>query len=256
MMLPVRQRTMWIAFGVVAVLGLADFGVWRYVEHYLRHHSETPIHDSAKADASKKVDDVLNEFDYDHLYKAGDYVHTAGQHSDVAVLSVTGQTHWQSGVTMVLKVTGHGVENGADGSVIGDRYIPICFRLQLGPETDSRDDDIDCPKGAPLPVTQDPSLNGVDDRLRSALRSVGPREPAVRAAVAAMKLDPAIHQNFAAQTNIVGVALQATQYDCIIARVTAKDVQIWRPSHTQLAPGELGCSAGIALGSEFNTYPH
>jgi hypothetical protein len=50
--------------------------------------------------------------------------------------------------------------------------------------------------------------------------------------------------------------LKASQYDCIIARITTKDAQTWRPSHTQLAPGELGCSAGIALGSEFNTYPH
>jgi hypothetical protein len=250
-----RGRARWVALVAVAVLGIAAVGTWRYVEH-LSHRPETQLHNTAVADAAKKVDDVLDRFHYDHLYKADEYAHTAGQHPDVQVLSVTGQTHWQTGVTLVLKVTGHGVVLGADHSVIRQRNIPICFRLQLGPHDDSRDDDIDCPAGTPMPIAQDPSLHGVDDRLQHALDSVGPNEPAVRAAVAGLNLDPAIRQDVVAQDGVVGVALRATQYDCIVARVTSQGAQLWRPSHTQLAPGELGCSAGIALSREFGTNPH
>jgi hypothetical protein len=250
-----RARTRWIGFGAVMVLGIAAVGTWRYVAH-LNHRPETQIHNTAVADAAKKVDDVLDRFAYDHLYKADDYAHTAGQNPDVQVLSVAGQTHWQTGVTLVLKVTGHGVVIGADGSVIRERNSPICFRLQLGPDDDSRDDDIGCPAGKPLSIPQDPSLDGVDDRLQGALDSVRPSESAVRAAVAGLNLDPAIRQDVVAQDGIVGVALRATQYDCIVARVASGGARLWRPSHTQLAPGELDCSAGIALSSQFGKYPH
>jgi hypothetical protein len=52
------------------------------------------------------------------------------------------------------------------------------------------------------------------------------------------------------------VALRASQYDCVVARVAAPgDVTLWRPSHTQLAPGELSCSAGLAFSSGFKTFP-
>jgi hypothetical protein len=241
--------------GAVAVLGIAAVGTRRYVDH-LNRRPEAQLHRTAVADATKKVDDVLDRFHYDHLYKADEYAHSAGQHPDVQVLSVTGQAHWQTGVTLVLKVTGHGVAIGADHSVIRERNIPICFRLQLGPRDDSRDDDIDCPAGTPVPIARDPSLQGIDDRLQRALDSVAPNEPAVRAAVAGLNLDPAIQQDVVARDGTVGVALRATQYDCVVARVTSKGAQLWRPSHTQLAPGELGCSATIALSSEFGTYPH
>ncbi|GAB1641951.1 hypothetical protein KRMM14A1259_23740 [Krasilnikovia sp. MM14-A1259] len=245
-----------IGLGAVVAVGLAAVGAWRYEEHVQRQ-PDWQIHHTAVPDAAKKVDDVLAQFERDHLFKAGDYLHSAGQHPDVQVLSVTGQTHWQTGVTLVLKVTGHGAVRGFDDVVLRQNDVPICFRLQMGPENDSRDDDIDCPAGAPLPVPPDPSLQGVDERLQRALKPVGPNEAAVRAAVARLNLDPAIHQDFAVQDGIVGVALRASQYDCVVARVAARgDVTLWRPSHTQLAPGELDCSAGLALSSEFNTSPH
>lgn len=253
-----RGRTKWIRFGAaVMVLGLAAAaGAWRYQEHVHRQ-PDWQIHHTAVPDAAKKVDDVLAQFDRDHLYQAGDYLHSAGQHPDVQVLSVTGQTHWRTGVTLVLKVKGHGVARGFDHVVLQQGDVPICFRLQMGPKKDGRDDDIDCPAGMPLPVLKDPSLRGVDERLQSALNPVGPNEAAVRAAVAGLKLDPAIHQDFTVQDGTVGVALRASQYDCVVARVAAPgDVTLWRPSHTQLAPGELGCSAGLALSGEFNTSPH
>jgi hypothetical protein len=248
---------MWIGLGATAVvLGLAAAGTWRYEEHVHRQ-PEWQIHHTAVPDAAKKVDAVLAQFERDYIYQAGDYVHSAGQHPGVEVLSVAGRTHWQTGVTLVLKVTGHGVERGFDQVVLHERDVPICFRLQMGPKKDSRDDDIDCPAGAPLSVPKDPSLQGVDERLRSALKPVGPNEAAVRAAVAGLRLDPAIHQDFASSDGTVGVALRASQYDCVVARVAARgDVTLWRPSHTQLAPGELGCSAGLALSGEFNTSPH
>jgi hypothetical protein len=239
----------------VAVLGIAVVGTWRYIDH-VNHRPERQIHDTAVADAAKKVDDVLDRFHYDYLYRADEYAHTAGQYPDVRILSVTGRTHWRTGVTLVLEVTGHGVVVGADRSVIRERNVPVCFRLHLGPHDDSRDDGIDCPAGTPVPIAQDPSLHDVDDRLQRALDSAGPNEPAVRAAVAGLNLDSAIHQDVVSHDGIVGVALRATQYDCIVARVTSEGAQLWRPSHTQLAPGELTCSAGIALSREFRTFPH
>jgi hypothetical protein len=248
---------MWIGLGAtVGVLGLAAAGTWRYEEHVHRQ-PDWQIHHTAVLDAANKVDDVLAQFERDHLYQAGDYLHSAGQHPDVQVLSVTGQTHWQTGVTLMLKVTGHGVARGFDHVVLQKSDVPICFRLQMGPKEDNRDDDIDCPAGGPLPVSSDPSLQGVDDRLQSALNPVGPNEAPVRAAVARLKLDPAIYQDFAVQDGIVGVALRASQYDCVVARVAAPGrVTLWRPSRTQLAPGELDCSAGLAFSAAFDTSPH
>jgi hypothetical protein len=258
MMLPVLGRAKWIAIGVVAVLGFAavdTFGTWWYVEH--RHPSPgVQIYDTAEADAAKKVTEVVNQFTHDHTYKADDYAHSAAQHADVQVLTVTGQTRYATGVTMVLKVKGEGEARRADGAESRAGDVAFCFRLQLGPKKNSRDDDIDCPPGTPWSIALDPSLYDVDDHLRAALQSAGPHESAVRTAVAGLHLDPAIHQDYAATSGTVGVALQASQFDCVIARVTSKDVQLWRPSHIQMAPGELNCNASIALGTEFNTYPH
>ncbi len=250
-----RGRKKWIGLGATVVaLGLAA-GAWRYEKH-VRRQPDWQIHHTAVSDATEKVDDVLAGFERDHLYKVGDYAHSAGQHPDVQVLSATGQTHWQTGVTLTLKVTGHGVARGFDQVVLERADVPICFRLQLGPEKDSHDDDIDCPTGAPMSVPRDPSLQGVDERLHNALNPVGPNEAAVRTAVAELELDPAIQQDFAVQDGVVGVALRASRYDCVVARVAAPGkVTLWRPSHTQLAPGERDCTAGLALGDSFNTFP-
>ncbi|MBM7489168.1 hypothetical protein JOD64_000390 [Micromonospora luteifusca] len=248
----VTTRRRWVFGGVaLLVVALLGAGLWRHFDS-----PESKTHDSAVDDAAKKVDQVLFEFEYDHLFQAEKYVHSASQHPDIAVLAVSGETHWQTGVTMVLRVMGHGVEIGADGSVIDERDEPICFRLQLGPHDDRRDDDIECPADDPLQVVQDPSLSGVDERVKSALQAVGPDESAVRAAIADLGLDPAIVQEVTAQGGRVGVALRAAQYDCILARVTTKGAELWRPSHTQLAPGELRCAAPTALGSNFGKSPH
>jgi hypothetical protein len=240
----VRARTIWIVVVAVVALGAAAAGIRQYAQH-LVPHPVSEAHRAAVADSAKKVGNVLGQFDYDHIYQAADYAHTAGQVHGVQVLSVTGRTHWQTGVTLVLKVTG---DDPGDG--------PVCFRLQLGPERDRRDDDVPCPSGAPIPIAADPSLQGVDARLQTVLKPAGPHEPAVRAAVARLKLDPAVRQDYATGTNVVGVALRASRYDCVIARVTSKEVRLWRPSHTQLAPGELDCSAGLALTTGFGKYPH
>lgn len=264
----VDRRKQQIASGVVVLLVVALVGgaSWAFLNKLggrladkignsvdLR---ESSVHKSAVADAAEKVDRVLFRFEYDHLYQADKYVHSAGQHPDVKVLAVSGETHWQTGVSLVLQVVGHGVEIGADGSVIKERDEQICFRIQLGPEDDTRDDDIACPTEAAVPVTKDPSLDGVDDRLKHALQSAGSNEAAVRAAIVGLQLDPAIRQDVAARDGTVGVALRASQYDCILARVTSKGAELWRPSHTQLAPGEMSCTAEVALSSAFGKYPH
>ncbi|MET8089812.1 hypothetical protein [Micromonospora sp. NPDC005220] len=246
-----KRRRRWVLGGaVLLVVALVGGGLWHYLDR-----PDDPIHETAAADAAKKVDQILFRFEHDHLYQADKYVHSASQDPDVAVLSVTGETHWGTGVTVVLRVMGHGLEIGADGSVIDERDEPICFRLQLGPDDDSRDDDIECPVDDPLQVTQDPSLDGVDDRLKSALQAAGPDESAVRAAIDDLKLDPAIVPEVTAKDGRVGVALRAAQYDCILARVTAKGAELWRPAHTQLAPGELPCATWVALSSNFGKGP-
>ncbi|MEH0934464.1 hypothetical protein [Micromonospora psammae] len=261
-----RTQRMTSVAAVLLVIALVGGALWHFLnqlEGRLQDkigdtvdRRENPLHESAVADAAKKVDRVLFRFEYDHLYQADKYAHSAGQHPDVKVLAVTGETHWQTGVTLVLQVTGHGVEIGADRSVINESDEQICFRIQLGPENDTRDDDIVCPTGDPVPVTKDPTLAGVDGRLTSALQSAGSNAAAVRAAVVGLQLDPAIRQDVAAREGTVGVALRASQYDCILARITAKGAELWRPSHTQLAPGEMSCTAGTALSSAFGKYPH
>ncbi|MFG1841852.1 hypothetical protein ACGFH8_25895 [Micromonospora sp. NPDC049175] len=232
-----------VALLVVALVGA---GLW----HYLLRPDD-PTHDSAVADAAKKVDWVQSRFVADHLYQADKYVHAAGQHPDVAVLTVTGDTHWGTGVTLVLRVAGHGVEIGADGSVIDESDEAICFRLRLGPRDDRRDDDIECPPDDPIQVAEDPSLSGVDERLKSALATVGPDEAAVRAAIDGLKLDPAIRTEVTAEDGRVGVALRAAQYDCLLARVTGNGAELWRPARIQLAPGELSCDTRTSLSGYF-----
>ncbi|MEU4479202.1 hypothetical protein AB0F68_14205 [Micromonospora sp. NPDC023966] len=246
-----RTRTL---LAVAAPVALAPFlltgGVW-----WALRPVEPAWHDSAVADATETVDRIEARFGYDHLYRAADYAHTAAQEPGVAVLTVTGETHWQTGVTLVLRVAGHGQGVNSNGVVVeGD--VEVCFRLRLGPERDSRDDDIDCPAGTPLPIRPDPSLSGVDERLKHALAAAGPDEAPVRAAVDGLGLDPAVHREVATAGGTVGVALRAAQYDCLLARVGAKGAETWRPSHTQLAPGELPCTAGTALGSQFGRHPH
>ncbi|MEV5821918.1 hypothetical protein AB0L22_22415 [Micromonospora haikouensis] len=188
-----RAVSRWLVYGSVAlgaVVALLAAGAYWF---FLR--PSDPLHDSAVADAATKVDAVEQRFDYDHIYKADDFVHSAGQHPDVTVLSVRGEAHWQTGVTLVLR--------------------------------------------------------GVDDRLAKALDKAEPTEASVRAALAGLGIDPAVRQEVLGQGGQVGVALRAAQYDCVMARVTAGGARLWRPSHTQLAPGELSCSAEVALSGVF-----
>jgi hypothetical protein len=83
---PMRGRTKRFGLGaIVVVLGLAAVGAWRYEEHVHRQ-PDWQIHHTAVPDAAKKVNDLLAQFERDHLYKAGDYLHSVGQHPDVQVL--------------------------------------------------------------------------------------------------------------------------------------------------------------------------
>ncbi|WP_192579957.1 hypothetical protein [Micromonospora sp. AMSO31t] len=246
-----RTRTL-LAVAVPVALAplLLAGGLW-----WAQRPVEPAWHDNAVAEATETADRIQARFVRDHLYKAADYAHTAGQEAGVAVLQVHGETHWQTGVTLVLRITGHGQGVNGHGVVIkGDAQV--CFRFRLGPERDARDDGIDCPSGDPLPIRPDPSLSGVDDRLKRALAAAGPDETAARAAVDGLGLDPAVRREIAAARGTVGVALRAAQYDCLLARVGPTGAQTWRPSHTQLAPGELPCTAGTALSSQFGRSPH
>ncbi|MFF5052318.1 hypothetical protein ACFY1S_03915 [Micromonospora sp. NPDC000663] len=244
-----RTRTL---LAIAAPVALAPFLLAGVVWWALRP-PEPVWHDSAVADAISTVDRIEARFEYDHLYKAADYARTAAREPDVAVLAVTGETHWQTGVTLVLRVTGHG--EGVSSGVVVKGDEKVCFRFRLGPERDSRDDGIDCPAGTPLPIRPEPSLDAVDAGLKQTLGETGPDEARVRAAVNALDLDPAVRRDVATEGGTVGVALRASQYDCLLARVDATGAQTWRPSHTQLAPGELPCSAGTALSGQFGHPP-
>ncbi|CCH16466.1 hypothetical protein [Micromonospora lupini] len=245
-----RPRTL---LAVVAPVALAPFLVAGVLWWALRP-PEAIWHDDAVADATETADRIEARFERDHLYRAADYARTAAQEPDVAVLSVTGETHWQTGVTLVLRVTGHGQGFRGNGHADkGDEVV--CFRFKLGPKRDSRDDGVDCPAGDPLPIQKDPTLDGLDGRLKETLGAAGPDEARIRKAVDAVGLDPAVRREFSTEGDTVGVALRASQYDCLLARVDASGAQTWRPSHIQLAPGELPCTAGTALSSQFGHGP-
>ncbi|MFI5931535.1 hypothetical protein [Actinoplanes sp. NPDC051494] len=241
-----------LAAAVLAAAGA--FIVHRYVDLSGLHAS--PVHVTAVADAAAKIEQVENRFDYDGTYKAADYQRTAGHFDGVDVLSVTGETHWQTGVTLILRVPGNGHEEGYDGVTIKRATELICFRLNQGPDDDTRDDDIPCPGTPALPVPQNASLTGADDRIKAALTGIKPAEQPARTALGRLHLDPAVQITYATAPGLLGVALNASQYDCVLVQVTPDRTSTWRPSHTQLSPGELPCTADVAASDLFGKYPH
>ncbi|GAA2507810.1 hypothetical protein [Winogradskya humida] len=245
-----------IAVAALSVTLLASLLLGLVIRPYLARKPGDPgpqlTHVSAVAAAAYTIDSA---FQRDAMHKADEYAHTAAQFEGVEVMSLTGETHWQSGIELTVRIPADGIEKGWDGYTIKTSHELICFHFHLGPDDDTRTDDVPCPPSAPLQIAKDPDLTGVDDRLKAALTGRAD-EPKVRAAVAALNLDPAIRQDFASGDGKVGVALRAAQYECIIARVAGGKVSTWRPSRIQLSPGELDYTASIALGSTFGTTPH
>ncbi|GAA2546306.1 hypothetical protein GCM10010435_14430 [Winogradskya consettensis] len=248
-----------IAVAALSVTLLAGLLLGLVIRPYFARKLGDPgpelTHVSAVAAAAHTADNIDSAFQRDAMYKADEYAHTAAQFEGVEIMSLTGETHWQSGVELTVRIPGDGIEKGWDGYTIKTSHELICFHFHLGPDDDTRSDDVPCPPSAPLQIAKDPDLTGVDDRLKTALTN-RLDESQVRAAVTALNLDPAIRQDFASADGTVGVALRAAQYECIIARVTGGKAETWRPSRIQLSPGELDCTAGIALSPTFGTTPH
>lgn len=210
--------------------------------------------------AQDKADAVGQAMDSAHVFQATDYAHAAGQVQGVEVMRVDGVTRNSGdGVTVIVRVHGTATRYDNDGQPSGQLDLPVCFRFVYDSEpAKALRGEVTCPAAAPLTVAKDPQLPaGIEDRLRQVLPTgSGVTETAVRRALDGLDLDPAVRRDVTTARGAVGVALRASQYDCVMAAVTAGTVDVWRPARVQLSPGELSCTAAEAAGGEGRTPPH
>ena len=214
------------------------------------------MQERAKEDARNKVKEVIDRIDRDHGYKADGYAHSAAQVDGVEVMKTDGtMRNTGNGVSLVVRV--HGIVQSSNKT--GPLDLPVCFTFTYDRDKSGRpQDEIDCPTTPPLDIPKDPQLPGnIMDVLRTTLPS-GPNatEASVRAVVDGLDLDPRIHVDVNTHYGAIGVALKASQYACVLARVTPEKVEVWSPSRVQLAPGELSCNGGTAAGGQGQTPPH
>jgi hypothetical protein len=186
---------------------------------------------------------------------AQDVAHLAADVEGVEVMRVTGTTTSQ-GVGVVVRVSGTASTGGLEPEKI---TVVRCFELRFSTRTEWGDEprDVACPAGRPLTFEPWPKTPEIPhERLRKALPRV-PRggavtERAVRAAVASLDLDPAIHTEIKAEGGMVGVLLRVKPYlgdafDCIYARVAPGRTDVWSPPRIQRMPGEGGCDVDDAV---------
>jgi hypothetical protein len=212
----------------------------------------------ATEDARKTAQLVGDKLYTARVWPAQDLAHRAADLDEVEVMRVSGTSTAGAGVTLVLRVPGTGAEGGfAPGEPI---TVKRCFRMRFSTTTEFRHygtREVACPAGEPLkfkPWPKTPELPY--EKLRKAL----PRVPAggradeakVRAAVASLRLDPAISSEFRAEGDAVGLVLKVKPYlsdafDCVLARVSPGRTSVWVPSRIQRMPGEAGCTASNAL---------
>lgn len=212
--------------------------------------------DRAMDDARKKAGQVVDAIDRDYVYKADGYAHSAAQVDGVEVMKVDGTLRNSGdGVTLVIRV--HGTAPAVNGS--GPVDLPVCFRFTYDRDRSGRpQDQVGCPSTPPIDIPKDPKLpRDILDTLRRTLPS-GPNatEADVRAVVDGLNLDPRVHRDVKQAHGAIGVALQASQFNCVLARVTPDKVEVWIPSRIQLAPGELSCAGAVAAGGGGQTAPH
>ena len=184
--------------------------------------------------------------------------HRAADLDGIEVMRVTGASTAGSGVRLVLRTTGSAPEDG----LYPTQAVTVrrCFELSFSTETEWRDygtHQVECPPGDPLTFEPWPKTPEIPyERLAKAL----PRVPAggradeakVRAAVASLRLDPAIKAEYLTEGTTVGVVLTVKPYlsealDCVLARVGPGGTKVWSPSRIQRMPGEGGCSPGNAI---------
>lgn len=203
-----------------------------------------PVHRLALLDAQNKVDAISGAPMRNYDYTAEGISHDLAQADGVDVMRVTGTTkNTREGVVVIVRV--HGVGRRAAG---GDVEMLVCYRLEYSLRHDDPVTRIVCPSGEPLAIAKDPHLPGdIDTRLKAILSvRPAPTLDAVRAAVRAIPMDQRITRDIAEAGGAIGVAVRAGRYDCQLGRLQGGVVDVWRPSHVQLAPGELNCTAADA----------
>ncbi|WP_399880266.1 translation initiation factor IF-2 [Streptomyces sp. BBFR51] len=175
----------------------------------------------------------------------------------VEVLRVTGtSTHDGDGVDVVVRTSGSAYNEWFDPQEVTVRR---CFAVRVSPKSQWREDprDVDCPDGPPLafaPPPEPPRLPNEELRAKLPRVPAGGRvdEAAVRRALAALDLHPAIRTEVKTDGASVGVLLsvKGNNYDaqdCLLARVRPGATEVWVPSRIQRMPGEGGCTVANAL---------
>ncbi|GAA2107003.1 hypothetical protein [Actinomadura alba] len=112
------------------------------------------------------------------------------------------------------------------------------------------------PKRTPAPELPDDAerkLEAALDRLRGADRRDA---AAVRAAAERSVRGPGLMHEVAVGNGWIGVTVSAGRYECLMARVSAKDVEAWRPPRVYLQEGEMGCSVEAAAAGLVQRPPH
>ncbi|GAA4382107.1 hypothetical protein GCM10023088_47250 [Actinomadura verrucosospora] len=214
--------------------------------------------DVAAADARKAAERAGDRVYDSRVRPARDMGHRAADQDGVEVMRVTGVSTAGDGVRLVLRTEGTAPEGGWFPS--STVTVRRCFELRFSTTTEWQNygtRQVPCPSGAPLAFPPWPKTPEIPfERLGKALPRVpkGGRadEAKIRAAVASLRLDPAIRREFAARGDVVGVALTVKPYgsdvfDCVLARVAPGRTNVWTPPRMQRMAGEGGCGAGNAV---------
>lgn len=210
------------------------------------------------ADAAKeKARRVGNVLYGPRVWSAQDMGHRAADLDGVEVMRVSGATTGtREGVRVVVRTSGSAADGWGGTETVTVRR---CFELRFNPRTEWDDEprEVPCPRGGPLTFKPWPKTPEIpDERLQKALPRVphGGRaeEAKVRAAVASLRLDPAVRSEFKTEGRVVGVVLSVKPYlsaalDCVLARVAPGRTDVWSPPTIQRMPGEGGCSAANAI---------
>ncbi|WP_344282985.1 hypothetical protein [Actinomadura napierensis] len=219
----------------------------------------TTVEDRAAEEARKAADKAGDRLYSSRVRPAQDVAHSAADLDGVEVMKVTGGSTAGPGIELVLRTSGTASQPwSADAPVTVTR----CFALSFSTTTEWHrygTREVACPPGRPLAFKPWPKTPEIpDERLKKALPRVpsgGTADEAkVRAAVASLRLDPAIRVDVLREGDVVGVALTVKPdpsvddaLDCTLARVAPGRTSVWSPSRIQRMPGEGGCGVGYAV---------
>lgn len=170
-----------------------------------------------------------------------------------------------SGVTMIVRVVGHGAEHDPlYGTETDPVDLPFCFRLHFGwPHKGGAPEPVECPETAPItypPLPQPPPVPEAKAVIES-LHGVRIDVAAVRAALESLDLDQRLRIDVQAGDGAVGVGMRSLgpfneRHSCMLIRVAPEGVEAWHLSRAQYRPGELTCSGGEAIVRAGTKPPH